>query len=273
MNANHIKDLSPWLAFIEARIGFVLPKTQHGWLTNAINSTCARYNITAQTLLERVRFDTEARQVLLDAILITETRFFRHKPSIDFVVQQYQKHAQHSEDNFVVLSAGCSEGHEVWSLAMALHQSAATPHYRLLGLDASYQALAVAKQAQYPLREFDTLPDDYYYSVKSEIQQGYFEPIAVLRDCVDFVWCNLFDDSLAQSLLTKGVTKADVIVCQNVLIYFRRFDQRDILARLVDRLHVGGYLILAGGEALFWQHDEMRRLSHASVNVWQKIAK
>ena len=64
----------------------------------------------------------------------------------------------------------------------------------------------------------------------------------------------------------------DVIFCQNLLIYFREFDQRDLLARFVKRCRVGGYLLLAPGEAMSWQHPLMKRVKRTDINAWQKMA-
>lgn len=69
-----------------------------------------------------------------------------------------------------------------------------------------------------------------------------------------------------------GLSKHQIIICQNVLIYFRKFDQRDILAYFVRSLAVGGYLLFAPNEAMFWQHPNMRRVDDGQVNAWQKIS-
>jgi chemotaxis methyl-accepting protein methylase len=42
----------------------------------------------------------------------------------------------------------------------------------------------------------------------------------------------------------------DVIFCRNVLIYFDREKQKDLLKRFYDALNFGGYLILGGSETL-----------------------
>lgn len=63
-----------------------------------------------------------------------------------------------------------------------------------------------------------------------------------------------------------------MIICQNVLLYFRKFDQRDILTRLAAQCALGGYIVLAPGEALFWRPSNMRRIAHPQINAWQKIS-
>jgi chemotaxis protein methyltransferase CheR/type IV pilus assembly protein PilK len=63
-----------------------------------------------------------------------------------------------------------------------------------------------------------------------------------------------------------------VIVCQNRLLYFRKFDRRDILVRLSKQGALGGYIIVALGEALSWRPSNMRRIAHPHLNAWQKIS-
>lgn len=272
MSAGNVITLDSWREFIEAKIGFVLPSTQYGWLSNAIARTATKYNLSQDDLYKKVSYDKTLRQELINTVLIAETRFFRHRPSMDFVVQAFLAHvATTPKRRFHVLSVGCSEGHEPWTIAMMLHQQS-EGLFRVLGLDASTQSLNIAKKAQYPLRELDDIPDEFYYDIKIDIQKGFFSPVTALQSMVDFSFCNIFEPkSLEIALENYGLHKVDVIVCQNVLIYFRRFDQRDILNRLSDKLNDNGYLVLAGGEGLFWQHDAMCRVVSDSVNAWQKI--
>ena len=61
----------------------------------------------------------------------------------------------------------------------------------------------------------------------------------------------------------------DVLICQNMLIYFRKFDQRDILANFLALLKARGYLVLGSGEGLFWRTQDAVRVAGAS-NLWQK---
>ena len=49
----------------------------------------------------------------------------------------------------------------------------------------------------------------------------------------------------------------DVIFCQNLLIYFRRWRRRDILNRLAESLAPGGLLVVGVGEVAGWQHPQL----------------
>ena len=64
----------------------------------------------------------------------------------------------------------------------------------------------------------------------------------------------------------------DVIFCQNVLIYFRRFRKRDILANLAVRLAPGGLLVLGVGEAADWSHPALSRVDYPDTLAFRRKA-
>jgi chemotaxis methyl-accepting protein methylase len=294
-----------WQRYIESKIGFVLPKTQTKWLSNAILTTAEDSQLSVPELWLAVQADARLRQQLLDRVLIAESRFFRHMPSLDYIAALATEHeravAQRSlvadksletagikapkSANFKIWSVGCARGQEVWSLAMLLAHAGLT-HYRILGTDVNYEAIQEAQLGRYSARELTTVPSDYSHY----IQGHYIQPcetdsamspqtlateVAVSEEgwqvsdslCknVTFRHHNMFTGKVATKV------KQQVIICQNMLIYFRQFDQRDILARLVDHCEVGGHIILAPGEALFWRHPKMQRILHPEVNLWQKV--
>ena len=286
-------DVQQWRRYIEQQIGFVLPDIQLQWLINAIDYTASSYGLTAQKLWYQLPNNDEIRQKLLDKVLIHESRFFRHKPSIDFVTQcalQHQHLANTDRTNnsdacelFRIWSVGCARGQETWSLAMSLAAEQLT-NYAILGTDVSQQAIVEARLAQYELRQQSLIPQRCQQfvqplqaehlmagdiqdspAVKETSTQVHWQVAPILQQYVDFALHNIFEKKPPTTHIQH------VIICQNVLLYFRKFDQRDILARLSEQCALGGYIILAPGEALFWRPSNMRRIAHPQVNVWQKI--
>lgn len=278
-----IIELPRWQSYIEAEIGLVMPKRQNRWVYNAILELAKSNHLSIDELWQAVQTDRLLRQQLFDSVLIIESRFFRHLPSLNYVAALAKDYAQTSSKPshlaqsslhlpFRVWSVGCASGQEVWSLAMMLEDSK-IDNYVILGSDVSLTAIKCAKKAHYSGRELSLIPAQYH---------KYIQNIDTDEAKVDsFKHWKIADELYAKvnfaqnNAMTRSVPtpfKQQVIMCQNMLIYFRRFDQRDILAKLVDQCVLGGYLILAPGEALFWQHPKMQRLTHDSVNVWQKIA-
>lgn len=308
-----------WQRYIEQEIGFVLPKEQSQWLLNAIETTAAENNLSVAELWDAVQTDSKLNQQLLDTVLIPESRFFRHEPSIAFITslanQYYAQLTQNTIEDyssnsvksgvdsstgvFRIWSVGCATGQEVWSLAMSL-AAQNIANYMLLGSDVSQKALTKARKGQYDQRQRRLIPSAYQrftqplaVTDQNNIQatsqrqdsitdqalskphldrplpnenSAYWRVVPELHEQVSFIWHNIFTQGLATLHLQQ------VIVCQNVLIYFRQFDQRDILTRLSAQCALGGYIVLAPGEALFWRPSNMRRIAHPQVNAWQKIS-
>lgn len=278
-------ELPRWIDYIERQIGFILPKYQHQWLSNAINSTAQKHKIDDDTLYERVKQDEEIRQSLFDSVLITESRFFRDVGALNFVAEQYEAHLRANRyEPFSVLSVGCATGQEAWSLAMVLEDTYRTvkgkhimtpANYQVLGLDVSKSSLEIAKHAFYSQSSRQHIPEQYLcYTEPAKMGDEFgWQPINALTNKVSFGWCNVFlPDGLNTTLMLFGsrFLNPHIIVCQNMLIYFRRFDQRDILGRFVDLLMDNGHLILSAVDGTFWKHDKMQRLHHEGANIWGK---
>lgn len=295
-----VANASHWRQFIEKEVGFILPDEQLQWLLNAVTNTANNHGLSVKQLWAAVQTDKGIRQNLLDMVLIPESRFFRHLPSIQFVTElamlanqqqaQLLSHNDHSDkdndkDNdkeidatFRIWSVGCSAGQEVWSLAMSL-AAQQLDNYLILGTDVRQQALEQARVGQYEHRQCQLMPvscqqflqpvvmtDDRVTSSAQIATNSLWQVNAALRKHVSFTWHNIFTKAMPTSHLQQ------VIMCQNVLIYFRQFDQRDILTRLATQCALGGHIILAPGEGLGWRPHNMRRIKHPQVNAWQKIS-
>ena len=290
---DHDFDAKQWQRYIECEIGFILPSIQRNWLENAVVQTALSYGLTTVQLWQQLPLNDELRQCLVDKVLIHESRFFRHMPSIDFVTEcavQHQRSKLTTDDVselFRIWSVGCASGQEAWSLAMSLAAKQLS-NYTILGTDVSQQVLAKARLGQYDDKQHSLIPsycqqfvqplqpkniaDDTGFGhtcINKDIvssSYAYWQITATLKSQVRFALHNIMDEKPPTAHLQQ------VIVCQNVLLYFRKFDQRDILARLSSQCALGGYIILAPGEALFWRPSNMRRIAHPQINAWQKIS-
>ncbi|MDO5050213.1 CheR family methyltransferase [Moraxella equi] len=294
-------NLSLWQTYVEQICGFVLPLVQCNWLTHAVAVTAENhgmsdvdlYHALIQEKDERVR-DGECinrlpplTQSLLNNLLIAESRFFRHEPSMMFIGDVYKTEIEHHRrlkargeiselPNFSVWSVGCSTGQEVYSLAMTLtlifRQHANPLPFNIYGSDLSERSLGIARTAEYSERQIAEIPTHYRPQVKPMANEGAFDHQRMWHiddktyKHTEFFWHNIFTKE------PVNLAKQQVIICQNVLIYFRKFDQRDILAYFVQNLAVGGYLVLAPNEAMFWHHPKMKRIEDGQINAWYKIS-
>ena len=283
--AKHLlpQQIPRWRDYIERKIGFVLPEEQLRWLVNAVEYTARKYQLSFEDLWQGVQSSQQLRQQLLDEVLILESRFFRHPPSIEFISHLACDHQDQALVNeaspFRIWSLGCATGQEVWSLAMSL-KAQAIKDFEILGTDASQKALAQAQSARYNAKQIIGIPAPYqHFLIPLEAERNQDQPLAKqqaegcwqvsaeLQSHVRFVWHNIFGSDLPAD------QPQDVIICQNMLIYFRKFDQRDILRRLSQQCRLGGHIVLAPGEGLGWSPKNMRKLRHPTINAWQKISR
>lgn len=141
-----------------------------------------------------------------------------------------------------VWSAGCSEGDEVYSLAMLLSEFRGTgPHY-LLATDIDPAALAVA-QAGGPYREAQMaavgqIQRRCFFTQDRGQDRWWVRP--ELRAQVTFRRADLLRDPPDWDF--------DLIICRNVIIYFTDEAKREVLARFDRALRPGGALFLGGTE-------------------------
>lgn len=266
-----------WVEYIEHHVGFVLPNSQHGWLVNAVGKVASELGMSMQELYNNLHHQ-DVRQKVIDAVLIPETRFFRNPAVMDFVVSCYEKHLHKADGTpFVVASIGCSTGQEVWSLAMVLEykrKAYATFYnkvpapYELIGIDASTKSLTLAKQAVYPERVQREIPKIYHHNWYKYEKIWQVNPR--LKDTASFVHCNVFSADDFWEKLGHYAGKMSLVLSQNMLIYFRRYDQMDILDRLTELIKAQGYLVLGAGEGWFWRSSIMMPINNNQVHAWQK---
>ena len=64
------------------------------------------------------------------------------------------------------------------------------------------------------------------------------------------------------------LSKPNIVITQNMLIYYRLEARYEILNRLAAMLDVGGYLITAAAETQGWSAPGMARVPNKNLNVF-----
>jgi type IV pilus assembly protein PilK len=207
---------------------------------------------------------------LIDLLTVKETRFFRQPAAYDclawYVDALLTVGPAPSELSF--WSAGCSHGQELYSMAMVV-ESVVARHkpwlqWHGIGTDISFNAIHEAQQAVYPEAAMSSIPEQYRDSCM-DLKLGDRRKVTEsIRTRTHFFHSNLLHVDSAP------FADFNIIFCQNVLIYFERERQRWIIDQLVDRLRVGGLLILGAGEDVSWLNKSVSRLSWPGVCAYKK---
>ena len=203
---------------------------------------------------------------LFNTILINVTSFFRDPEAWDVLREKVIAPLAAAEDRQLrVWSAGCASGEETYTLVMLLAEAMGAERFRnnvkVYATDADAEALNVARQARYTTKALEDVP--------IELRQKYFEPAGHgwvfrgdLRRCVVFGEHDLVQDA--------PISRIDLLVCRNTLIYFNAETQARILARFHFALTNDGYVFLGRSEMLL-SHLRLFQALDMSARIFQKV--
>jgi two-component system CheB/CheR fusion protein len=193
---------------------------------------------------------------LFDTILINVTSFFRDKAAWDRLADDVLPRllaAKPPEEPIRVWSAGCASGEEAYSLAIllaeALGDEAFLRRVKIYASDVDEHALAQARAATYTSAQLEAVPEPLrtrYFTASGE--RCVFR--ADLRRAVIFGRHDLVQDA--------PISRLDLLVCRNTLMYLNAETQTKILARFHFALSDSGFLFLGKAEML---------LTHANLFV------
>lgn len=202
--------------------------------------------------------ESQEREVLKSLMTTHYTFFFREFVHFELLDQWIQNEAPRLKQRFQkeqkpvkIWSAACSRGQEVYSLAMFLEIHLKKKHgvdYEVFGSDIDTESVAYGKNGVYPLKEVNTIPQDYvgpFWKKGTGAIKDYAAIHPDLKKRVQFEVLNLLElDKMAS---TK---QFDVIFCRNVFIYFSEDNVKKIAQSLVKKLDPRGLLISGVSEPL-----------------------
>ncbi|MGD9684168.1 MAG: CheR family methyltransferase [Candidatus Obscuribacterales bacterium] len=188
---------------------------------------------------------------LLNTMLINVTSFFRDpeawKHLEDEIIPKILAQKSDSEP-LRIWSAGCASGQEPLSLLMLFAEYFGGDHRRLkiYATDIDEDALAEARAAAYSSKDLEAVPvrlaEKYFtrqgsrYTFKADLRR------AVIFGRHDIV-------------LDAPISKLDLLVCRNTLMYMNSDTQRTILSRFHFALNDTGFLMTGKAELMLAQSD------------------
>ena len=184
-----------------------------------------------------------------NAITTNLTSFFRERHHFDELARSILPallQARAATRRVRIWSAGCSTGEEPYSIAMTVREALgelAGWDLRILATDVDSNVLAHAAAGIYEPGRFERVEaarrDRWFASVAGER----YEARAELKRLISFKRLNLIE-----SWPMRG--PFDVIFCRNVIIYFDKDTQRDIIGRMALLQNPGDHLMLGHSESL-----------------------
>ena len=189
---------------------------------------------------------------LFDTVLINVTAFFRDPASWEYLSAEIVPRILASKapgDPIRIWSAGTASGEEAYSLAMVLAEALGLEQFRLrvkiYATDLDEDALARARAASYGEREVTGVPHEMLAKYFEATDTGQFVFRPDLRRSIIFGRHDLIQDA--------PISRVDLLVCRNALMYFNAETQSKILGRFHFALADGGFLFLGKAETLLTQ--------------------
>ncbi|WP_244431086.1 CheR family methyltransferase [Simiduia agarivorans] len=263
-----------WSQLLEDRTGIQIAPHQRAFLQTQIGGRmreleCDSYSHYLTQVVDGLQGMVEW-SILVDRLVVKETSFFRHRPSIEFVRRLVQSRINNQALNgsFDVWSVGCATGEEPYALAMAINDcfelAALDPYFGVTATDISLQSLQKARKGLYHPRKVEQVTREerarYFIPADKELQV-----VEKIRDRVCFSHGNVLDVARMPRVMM------DVIFCQNLLIYFRRWRRREVLNALVDRLKPNGVLIVGLGEITDWTNPKIKRVADDEIQAYVRL--
>ncbi|MDB9310513.1 PAS domain S-box protein [Aphanizomenon sp. CS-733/32] len=206
---------------------------------------------------------------LFNTILINVTAFFRDSSAWDYLAKEVIPNIiknKRKDEQLRFWSAGCASGQEAYTLAMILAEILGMEEFRkrvkIYATDVDDEALTQARHASYSTKNIIEVP--------LELRDKYFDLVNKnyvfrqdLRRCVIFGRHDLLQDA--------PISRLDLLVCRNTLMYFNSETQGKIINLFHFALNDHGYLFLGKAEMLV-MHANLFIPIHLKDRVFVKVS-
>lgn len=227
--------------------------------------------------LVRLRNDPAEPSRLVEAVTVNVTAFFRNPAVWEIlshsVIRQIIERKQSSRNREIrVWSAGCATGEEPYSVAILLHEALQNElsnwKVHIFATDLSEDALRAATLGVYARDRMENsrlgILDRYF-----TLTDGVYEVRPFVRRMVWFSRDDLTSSRTAPAESIYGTF--DLVLCRNVLIYFARPLQHQVLDKLSRATARNGYLVLGEAEVLDKDNPYGLHIIDRRNRIYQKV--
>ena len=257
------------LEYLRRSRGFDFTGYKRSSLLRRINKRMMMINISGyDEYVDYLEVHPEEFGHLFDTILINVTGFFRDPSAWDVLREEIVPRllaSKQPEELIRIWCAGCASGEEAYSAAIVMGEALGVEPTRdrvkIYATDVDEEALSRARHALYDARQVEGVPEPLLRKYFERVNSRYaFHK--ELRRSVIFGRHDLVQDA--------PISRIDLLICLNTLMYFNSETQSRILDRFHFALNDQGFLFLGKAETLLTYNNafvavDMKRRIFAKV--------
>lgn len=251
------EDFGKLSSFVYEELGIKMPYAKKVMLQSRLQKRLADLKIGSFKDYIEFVFSKEGKEVeiikMIDLITTNKTDFFRESSHFDYltttVLPEFCSGKQNKK-TIRIWSAGCSSGEEPFTIGIVLReffQNHQDIDFEIFATDISLRILQKAATAIYPEDRTSVIPASlkrkYFLKSKDQINKT-VRLVPEIRSRVTFQRLNFMDQYYAVE------KEFDIVFCRNVLIYFDRETQQQVITKLASKLRYNGIFFLGHSESI-----------------------
>lgn len=187
----------------------------------------------------------------LEHITINVTEFYRNADIWNILSNKIL--TQLTARNIInIWSSGCSSGEEPYTIAMIIKDKFPEAKVNIIATDIDKKVLKQAKRGVYNISSMKSLPIEFRHKYFKKItdtptQKNMYEISDEIKNMINFRQHNMLQDKFPVNL--------DLIICRNVVIYFKEKTKDDLYRRFHKSLNMNGFLFVGNTEQILNYRD------------------
>ncbi len=259
------KQFETLLRYLRDNRGFDYTGYKRNTIVRRIAKRCTELGLTSfAAYQDYLQVHGDEFAILFDKILINVTDFFRDPQAWDYLAKNIVPRIIEKPGLIRIWSPGTASGEEAYSAAILLCEALGPEQFlrrvKIYATDLDEEALEKAR-AGYTEQDLE--------AVNEVLRARYFEPLggrfafkASLRRSLIFGRHDLMQDA--------PISRLNLLICRNTLMYFTAETQGRILARFHYALEDDGYLFLGRAEMLL-MHGSIFEPVDIKQRVFRKV--
>lgn len=233
LNGNELDEL---LELVKNYYEYDFNHYQRATIARRVKNTMIKNSIKNFELfkIELIKSNELFYELFLD-FSINVTKFFRTPKLFEDIVS-IAKQKLEKQLHLKIWIAGCASGEEVYSIAMMLDTYNLLGNIQIYATDFNPSIIRVSKNGLYDTKSIENIEDKKYLKYFEQKDKNIYQIDNNIKEHILFYEHNLVSDGV--------FNKFDIILCQNVLIYFDKELQEKTKELFNSSLEIDGVIFL-----------------------------